>query len=89
MRTTQETKAALVAKIKSLGFNSRQVSVSTERLSLDEAFNVTIRDEKVDKAVIKEAVKEFESIDRDHSSGEILSGGNTYVTVRDRVGRLL
>ena len=59
-----------------LGLNSRQVSVRSDSCSI----HVTIK-VPAPKSPIEAIAKTAESIDRCEYSGEILSGGNTYVSV--------
>jgi len=85
METTRKQK--LVNLLKEAGYNQRQVSVRENPSSLEWSFAVTIRDEKVNYKTVQDIVKKSRSIDRCHASGEILSGGNTYVWlyISDRV----
>ncbi len=75
MKNTKET---IVAAIKSLGYNSRQVSVKNDCSS----YELTIRDASVNMAAIEAIAKNNEFVSRYEASGEILSGGNTFVFVR-------
>lgn len=63
-----------------LGLNNRQVSVRGERCTYSWAIRVTIK-VPVAKSKIEAIAKSAESIRRCEYSGEILSGGNTYVSV--------
>ena len=74
-------KPNIVAAIKALGYNSRQVTVKDGGGSLSWSFTVTVRDPKVDFAAVENAVMKFEEYERD-ISGDILSGGNTFIHVR-------
>ena len=75
------TKEKITAKIKELGYNSRQVSVHNRAAGYSSALVVTVRDASISLETIENAVNVFEKIDRCQASGEILSGGNTYVNV--------
>jgi hypothetical protein len=75
-------KTLITEAIKALGYNSRQVSVKDNGGSSNWSFDVTIRDASVNYEKLSKAVNRFEKIDRCEASYEILSGGNTYVTVR-------
>lgn len=55
-----------------------QISVRKRSAS---AYDVEIKSLDIDKDEIEKIVKKFEDIDRDERTGEILSGGNTYVFV--------
>lgn len=67
----------LRAALKQAGFNTRKVSVRQHSCTL----YVTIRDASVSLTRVKAIAGAFESIDRDHATGEILCGGNTFVRV--------
>lgn len=60
------------------GYTARQVSISCSRGS---AINITIKCPLVKKHLVEAAAKGYESIDRCKFSGEILSGGNTFIFV--------
>ena len=77
MTTTKEIRDRIKAE---LGLNSRQVSVRGGRCTYSYAIRVTIK-VPVAKSQIEAIAKSAESIARCEYSGEILSGGNTYVTV--------
>ena len=74
-----DTKAIRAELKKVLGYNSRQVSVRMRHYS-----NIvfTIRTADIKKAEIKEFASQYESYQRDHATGEILCGGNTFVDVQ-------
>lgn len=68
---------ALKAQIsKALGLDRSLIRVTT-----DGALRVTV-DALVDLAEVESICKAFESVSRDAYTGEILSGGNYFVTVR-------
>lgn len=62
------------------GWTSRQVSVKARSYSMGSSIDVRIKDASVPIAVVKEIAQKAERIDRD-PSGEILSGGNRFVSV--------
>lgn len=64
----------LRAALKQAGFNARMVSVKARHSTL----YVTIRDASVSLTKVKAIVAPFESVSRDHATGEILCGGNTF-----------
>lgn len=71
-------KAAEIRKqLKTLGYSTRDVSVRSDHNSLD----ITIRRNGLNVKAIRDIANSFENIRRCEASGEILSGGNTYVTV--------
>jgi hypothetical protein len=67
----------LRAALKQAGFNARKVSVR----HLHSTLYVTIRDASVSLTRISEIAGAFESVHRDHATGEVLGGGNTFVRV--------
>ncbi len=67
------------ADLKKAGYKRNQISVTRTRgIS---AYNVSIKDLTLPIDKIEKIVKKYESIDRDVRTGEILSGGNTFVHV--------
>jgi hypothetical protein len=63
--------------LKSAGFNARQVTVRYPNSTLC----VTIRGASVSLTTVSAIAGAFESVSRDHKTGEILCGGNTFVRV--------
>jgi hypothetical protein len=63
------------------GITSRQVSVRADHFSMGSAIRVRINDANISHKLIDGIAKQAESIRRCEYSGEILSGGNRYVTV--------
>lgn len=81
--TVKEKAAAIRKELKKqLGVTSKQVSVRSRNSGYDEAIDVTIKDLKVNKMKVEAIANRYEYIRRCEYSGEILSGGNTYVFVR-------
>jgi hypothetical protein len=62
----------LRAALKQAGFNARKVSVR----HLHSTLRVTIRDASASLTRVTEIAGAFESVHRDHATGEILCGGN-------------
>ena len=62
----------LRAALKQVGFNTRMVTVRDRHCTLC----VTIRDASVSLTKVKAIVAPFESVSRDHATGEILCGGH-------------
>src|SRR5436190_13288129 len=78
MTTTNDTPAQrLRVALKGAGFSARQVTVRYPHSTL----HVTIRDTSVSLTKVRAIAGAFESVSRDHKSGEILCGGNTFVQV--------
>lgn len=63
---------------KELGLNRTKVGVRSPHYG---SLVISIHDPSVDFAEVEKIAKRQESIDRCHASGEILSGGNTFVSV--------
>jgi len=61
-----------------LGYNAKQVSIRKRHYT---ALVFTVRDASVNVEKVKKFAKDFEKIDYCQYTGEILSGGNTYVEV--------
>ena len=72
--------ASLRAALKARGWSSRDVSVRAESFSLGSAIRVLIKNPAVPLATVRTLAEAEEHIDRDQW-GEILGGGNRYVTV--------
>ena len=66
------------AELKALGFTAKHVSVRTSRGS---AVNVNIKSPLLSMEVAEKIGKKYESVTRCEHSGEILSGGNTFIFV--------
>jgi hypothetical protein len=58
--------------LKSAGYNARQVTVRYPSSTL----HVTIRDSSVSLTKVSAIAGTFESVSRDHKTGDILCGGN-------------
>lgn len=76
--TDNERLAAIRKELKEHGYNNRRVGV---RFSGYSAIYVTIKELAIDKKEIENIAMKYESYSRDERTGEILSGGNTFVFV--------
>ena len=65
--------------LKAAGFKLKLFSVRSSKTG---SVTVEIRDASIAKSRITEIASRHEHIDRDNATGEILAGGNTFVTVR-------
>jgi hypothetical protein len=79
--TTAEKAKQIRQGLKVLGINSRSVSVRSDVYSMGATIRVLIMDGAVKKAPVEAIARQAEDVRRDEASGEILSGGNTFVTV--------
>ena len=86
MANVTETAAKIRADLKLLGVTSRQVSVKSESFSMGSAINVVIRDLNVPKEAVEAvcAHHNAENIRYCEVSGDILSGGNRYLTMSSK-----
>ena len=75
---SKQKAAEIRSQLKTLGYTSRDVSVRSDHNSLD----ITIRRNGLKVKAIRDIANGAEKIDRCDFSGEILSGGNTYVFIR-------
>lgn len=75
--TTKERVQAIRNTLKSNGYSNRQISVTN-----DGAIWVTIKDSNIKLEDIENLVKKYEHYYADEATGEILSGGNTFVFVQ-------
>lgn len=74
------TSSTLRSALKSAGYSSRKVTVRDRPCSIETSLLVTIRSADVSLSAVTEIAAPFENIHRD-GYGEILGGGNTFVTV--------
>jgi hypothetical protein len=81
-KSTAEHAQDLRAAFKSKGWNARKVSVRVEYYSCGSSIHVTIRDLSIPLADVEAIASSAESISRCSTTGEILSGGNTFVHVK-------
>lgn len=78
-----EDAATIRAALKSgHGWNSRKVSVKSDSYSMGSSITVTILAAGISKAVVAEIANRHDHVRRCEVSGDILGGGNRYVTVR-------
>lgn len=81
MKTTTEEAREIRAAYKRRGWSSRMISVRTDYFSMGSAIHVTIKSPGIDESEAERIAKGAERISRCEITGEILSGGNTYVSV--------
>jgi len=87
METTYTTAAEDTARIRAElkarhGWNSRDISVRAENYSMGSAISIQVRKPDIPLAPVQAIAEGAEHIRRCEVTGEILSGGNQYVTVR-------
>ena len=86
--TTKERAKAIRAALKAKGWSSKKISVRTHSYSLGASIYVTIKDASIPLKTVEKIAKDQQEIRRCQYSGEILGGGNTYVTVSYSSGAL-
>lgn len=79
--STTEHAAQIRADLKARGISSRQVSVRADLYSLGSSIRIKIKDPNISIRLVREIAKSHEHIDRDERTGEILGGGNRFVSV--------
>lgn len=81
-RSTVASKAAEIRKaLKAIGYTNKHVSVRSEQFSMGSAIRVKILRDGVSLADVERIAHQAEKVSRCEMTGEILSGGNRYVTV--------
>lgn len=79
--TEKEIIMMIRAELKKIGYSSRQVSVRSGNCSYNKSVKIVIKDDSCNVEKIKSVALKFKSIDYDERTGEILSGGNVYISV--------
>jgi len=79
--TTAAHAATIRAEYKAKGWTSRDISVTSSSYSMGSSITVRIKNPAVPLAAAEAIANGHESIRRCEYSGEILSGGNRYVSV--------
>lgn len=80
MTTTEHAKAIRTA-LKSQGITSRQVSVRSSLYSMGSSIDITIKDASIGLTTVEDIAKGHEHVRRCELSGEILNGGNRFISV--------
>lgn len=78
MKTNKEIRAEIVNAFKAKGWSNRKIGLSVDYSSI----NATVKDISIPINEVEDILKDYESIDYDYASGEILCGANTFVFVR-------
>lgn len=82
MYATRKQKAIYIRnELKALGYNSRHISVKSRIAGYSDAIDISIKDLSINIREIDAIARECEEVRYDEYSGEILSGGNTYIHV--------
>ena len=80
--TTKELAVKIREDLKQRGYNSQKIGVRYEFCGYSSVIRITVKDENIDIEEVRGWLKKYESIDRDERTGEVLQGGNTYISVR-------
>lgn len=80
--------ADIRAALAKAGFGRAEVSVRSSSGSTSSSVRVSIRKARVPLERVEKIADQFEKVDRDQATGEILCGGNTYVFVDYQSGAL-
>lgn len=81
--TLTEKAKQLRGELKEIGYNSKQISVRSK-----DGLSITIKDFSIKFREIAPLVRKYEHIRRDQITGEILCGGNTFVSIGYDYGEL-
>jgi len=81
MSTGKRIKTEIRKQLKELGFNNRIIGVKERPGGLSWSFKLLIKDPTVDQKQIEDLARTFTSVDRCAASGEIMSGGNVFISV--------
>ncbi len=79
--TTERAALIRAALKKEHGWTGRDVSVRADHYSMGSAIRISIKNPDVPLAAVKAIAEPHEDISYDQFSGEILSGGNRFVTI--------
>lgn len=79
--TDSERVKALRNELKEHGYNSRRVGVVCKYAGFSLVIRVTIKEREIDKKEIETIARKYNDVDYDERTGEVLQGGNTFVSV--------
>lgn len=80
-RSAAEDAALIRAELKRHGWGARHISVRSEEYSLGSSITVTIKAAGIPLATVREIALRAEHVRRCEVTGDILGGGNRYVSV--------
>lgn len=87
--TTTEHAKELRNEFKARGWMAKDVSVVTDYYSLGSTIRVRIKSDRVNLEEAKALAYRHEDVRRCEQTGEILGGGNRYVSITNAGGRML
>ena len=79
--TNKERSKAIRETLKKAGYKTSDFSIRSYDCGYSDSSKIHIKNLSIDVSKIRNLLKKFESVDYDERSGEILSGGNTYIIV--------
>lgn len=80
--TNKEMSKAIQEKLKAAGVPRAAYSIRVRYCGYSESVRIDVKDLAVSIYEVKRIALQYQSIDRDERTGEILEGGNTYVFVQ-------
>lgn len=81
IKTTTELAKGLRKELKEIGYNNKKVKVKKQS---EDKINVTIIDATVNKDLVEKIANNYEEVDKDDKTNEILAGGNTFVSIENK-----
>lgn len=79
--TNKELSRKIRNELKASGYTSKDVSIRVKDCGYSTSVWATIKNPTISKSKITSMLKKYDEYERDHATGEILEGGNTYVFV--------
>lgn len=80
MLTNKELGQAIRNLLKEKGIKRNDVSVRVSG-GYSSAVNITVKNPKISRRQVEQIVKDYQNVERDERTGEILGGANTYIFV--------
>ncbi len=80
MLTNKELRQAIRNLLKEKGIKRNDVSVRVSG-GYSSAVNITVKNPKISRRQVEQIVKDYQNVERDERTGEILGGANTYIFV--------
>lgn len=86
--TNKEISQAIRKALKEAGYDRKDISVTSKYVGYSSRFDVIIKNPMIKISDVEKIADQWESVDRDPATGEILAGGNDYVFVKYEYGIL-
>lgn len=84
--TNREMNTLIKNELKEAGYNVKDFSVSVKDCGYSTSIKVTIKNPYVCRKDVESLLLNYQNIDKDSVTGEILEGGNTYLFVEYQYG---